>query len=132
MDKTLRVAKYRNRLRETRNANAWKKFSPDGTICRYCEHDHTTHLTRSGQPHFYRPATAAEWGDGSVTRYWDGDVLGYRRRMTVAQRAEFTAVYCSACAQHIGTAQVLCYQRNIAVGEMVGGEEAAGVFRDEL
>ena len=42
------------------------------------------------------------------------------RRMTVANRAELITAFCTACAESIGTHQVLCYQRNLAVGEAVG------------
>ena len=42
------------------------------------------------------------------------------RRMTVANRAELITAYCVACAESIGTAQVLCYQRTLAIGEVVG------------
>ena len=42
------------------------------------------------------------------------------RRMTVAARAELITAYCVACAESIGTHQVLCYQRNLAIGEVVG------------
>ena len=40
--------------------------------------------------------------------------------MTVANRAELITAFCTACAESIGTHQVLCYQRNLAVGEVVG------------
>ena len=42
------------------------------------------------------------------------------RRMTVAARAELIAAFCTACADSIGTHQVLCYQRNVGIGEVVG------------
>ena len=42
------------------------------------------------------------------------------RRMTVANRAELITAFCVACAESIGTHQVLCFQRNLAVGEVVG------------
>ncbi len=42
------------------------------------------------------------------------------RRMTVAARAELITAFCTTCAEGIGTNQVLCYQRNLAVGEVVG------------
>ena len=93
------------------------------TTCRYCKHDHTTHLTSSGQPHFYRPATEAEKRDPSVMLYrhtlsQGGSVLV--RRMVVANHAELVTAFCTACAESIGTHQVLCYQRNVGVGEVVG------------
>ena len=42
------------------------------------------------------------------------------RRMTVANLAELITAFCVACAESIGTHQVLCFQRNLAVGEVVG------------
>ena len=45
------------------------------------------------------------------------------RRMTVAVRAELITAYCTACTESIGTHQVLCYQRNLAIGEVVGLEK---------
>ena len=44
------------------------------------------------------------------------------RRITVAKRAELITAYCTACAAIIETGQVLCYQRNLAIGEVVGIE----------
>ena len=123
MDRTLRKAKRKNKRRGQRNGGAWRRFSPDGVHCRYCNHDGSQHLVSSGQPHFYSPATEAERRDPSVTLYRHnlpdgGSVLV--RRMTVANRAELITAYCVPCAKSIGTSQVLCYQRNLAVGEVVG------------
>ena len=123
MDRTLRKAKRSNRRRGRRNSGAWERFCPDGTHCRYCGHVGTQHLVSSGQPHFFRPATEAERCDPTVTLYRHrlpdgGSVLV--RRMTVANRAELITAYCVTCAESIGTAQVLCYQRNLAIGEVVG------------
>ena len=42
------------------------------------------------------------------------------RRMTVANRAELITAFCTACAESMKTDQVLCFQRNLAVGEVVG------------
>ena len=39
---------------------------------------------------------------------------------TVANHAELITAFCVACAESIGTHQVLCYQRNVGVGEVVG------------
>ena len=123
MDRTLRKAKRNNRRRGQRNSGAWERFCPDGKTCRYCPHDGSQHLVSSGQPHFFRPATEAERNDLSVMLYRhylpeSGSVLV--RRMTVANRAELITAYCVPCAENIGTAQVLCYQRNLAIGEVVG------------
>ena len=78
---------------------------------------------KSGQPHFFRPATEAERRDPSVMLYRHtlpegGSVLV--RRMTVASRAELITAFCVTCAESIGTHQVLCYQCNQAIGEVVG------------
>ena len=131
MDRTLKRAKRNNKRRGRRNHAAWKRFSSDGIRCRFCPHDGARHLMRSGQPHFFRPATETERHDPWVKLYRHdpvsstgqalpdgGSVLV--RRMTVANRAELITAYCTACAESIGTGQVLCYQRNLAIGEVVG------------
>ena len=123
MDRTLRKAKRGNRRRQERNLTAWQALSPDGTTCRFCRHDETTHLCTSSQPHFYRPATEAERHSRSVRLYRhetpdSGPVL--LRRMVVARGAELITVFCVACAKEMGTRQVACFQRNTAVGEVVG------------
>ena len=123
MDRTLKRAKRRNKRRRERNHGAWERFSLDGKTCRYCSHDGSEHLCQSGQPHFYRKATEVEERDPSVMLYsytlpQGGSALV--RRMTVANRAELVTAFCTACAESIGTHQVLCYQRNLAIGEVVG------------
>ena len=125
MDRTLRKAKRNSKRRGQRNGGAWERFCPDGVHCRYCGHDGSQHLISSGQPHFFRPATKAERRDPSVTLYRHtlpegGSTLV--RRITVANRAELITAYCVTCAERIGTEQVLCYQRNLAIGEVVGLE----------
>ena len=123
MDRMLKRATRRNKRRGQRNSGAWRSFSPDGETCRYCKHDGAQHLCQSGQPHFYRPATEAEKRDPSVMLYrhtlpQGGSVLV--RRMVVANHAELITAFCVPCAESIGTHQVLCYQRNVGVGEVVG------------
>ena len=123
MDRTLKRAKRKNKRRSNRNYGAWRRFSPDGTTCRYCPHDNIRHLCRSSQPHFYRPATEAERQGpfGKLYRYdtpGNGSVLV--KRIIVANRAELITAFCLACAEAMRTSQVLCYQRSLAVGEVVG------------
>ena len=106
MDGTLTRAKRTNKHRQERNFRAWQRFSPDGTTCRFCRHDHTQHLCTSGQPHFYRPATEAERRDPRVMLYRhtstdNGAVLV--RRVTVAKHAEIVTAFCTACAEAAGT-----------------------------
>ena len=130
MDRTLKRAKRNNKRRGRRNGGAWKRFCPDGIHCRYCPHDGSKHLMRSGQPHFFRPAMERERRDPWVTLYRHslpegGSVLV--RRMTVVNPAELITAYCTACAESMETDQVLCYQRNTAIGEVVGIEN---VHRD--
>lgn len=62
MDRTLNPVKPDSKRRTTRNWNAWQLFSPDGKTCRFCPHPNADHLSFSGQPHFYRPATKARSG----------------------------------------------------------------------
>ncbi len=100
MDATLRPSR-RGRLRDQeRNFRAWERryANPDLT-CRHCPHDNTTHLSASGQPHFF-------------TR--EG------KRKIVAKYVEIILAFCTACAEEIGTSQVICYKRSIAVGERLG------------
>ncbi len=123
MDRMLKRGTRRNKRRGERNGGAWRRFSPDGTTCRYCKHDGSKHLCQSGQPHFYRPATEAEKRDPTVMLYrytlpQGGSVLV--RRMVVANHAELITAFCTACAESMNTHQVLCYQRNVGVGEVVG------------
>ena len=123
MDRTLKRAKRHNKRRGRRNHGSWQLFSPDGKTCRYCPHGNSPHLMSSGQPHFYRPATEHERRDPSVMLYRHtlpegGSMLV--RRMTVTSRAELITAYCVACAEAMKTEQVLCFQRNRAVGEVVG------------
>ena len=138
MDRTLKRAKRNNKRRGRRNNAAWRRFCPDGVHCRYCPHDGSKHLMRSAQPHFFRPATERERRDPWVTLYRHnpvsstGQVLPEGgsvlvRRMTVANPAELITAYCVACAESMETDQVLCYQRNTAIGEVVGIEN---VHRD--
>ena len=123
MDRTLKRAKRNNKRRGLRNHGAWQRFAPDGKTCRYCEHDGSLHLCQSGQPHFFRLATEAERRNPSVMLYRHrlpegGSMLV--RRMTVANRAQLITAFCTTCAESIGTGQVLCYQRNLAIGEVFG------------
>ncbi len=127
MDRTLNRAKRNNKRRGRRNSAAWRRFSPDGKTCRYCEHDGSQHLVSSGQPHFFRPATESERRDSYVMLYLHslpdgGSVLV--RRTVVANRAELITAYCVACAESMNTGQALCYQRNLAIGEVVGLDTA--------
>ena len=124
-DRTLNPVKRGNKRRRTRNWNAWQIFSPDGTTCRFCEHDHTVHLTSSGAPHFYRPATDEERRDPLEKLYrhdLDDGTEVLLKRITVASRAELITAFCTRCAEDKQTGQVLCYQRTLAKGEVIGLE----------
>ena len=123
MDRTLNPVKRGNKRRRARNWKAWQLFSPDGAKCRFCEHDHTTHLTSSAQPHFYRPATAEERCDPFEKLYrheLEDGTEALVKRVTVASRAELLTAFCTACAKDKQTDQVLCFQRTLARGEVVG------------
>ena len=123
MDRTLNPVKRGNKRRRTRNWKAWQIFSPDGETCRFCPHPAAAHLTSSGQPHIYRPATEAERRDPFEKLYRhdlpSGDSV-LVKRITVANRAELLTAFCTACAREKDTAQVLCFQRTLAKGEVVG------------
>ena len=123
MDRTLKRAKRPSKRRNHRNVGAWRRFSPDGNTCRFCPHDGSQHLCASAQPHFYRKATEAEERNPTVMLYRctlpeGGSALA--RRVVVANHAELITAFCVTCAEEAGTAQVLCYQRTLATGEVVG------------
>ena len=123
MDRTLKPGTGKNKRRRQRNGKAWQLFSPDGETCRYCPHDGSQHLISSGQPHFYRPATPEERHDPTVILYThrtQGRCPILVRRVTVSKQAEVITAFCTPCAEALGTSQVLCYQRKLANGEMVG------------
>lgn len=125
MDRTLKKAKRNSKRRGQRNHGAWQRFSPDGKTCRYCEHDGSQHLVSSGQPHFFRPVTEAERSDPYLMLYRHNLPEGGSalvRRMTVANHAELITSYCVPCAESMETPQVLCFQRNLAIGEVIGLE----------
>ena len=123
MDRTLTGKRTRSRRRVLRNHGAWKRFSLDGKRCPYCPHGGSLHLIQSAQPYFYRRATADEERNPYTRLYRYTPPGGDRvlvRRMTVARNAEIVTAYCTACAQGMKTSQVVCFQRNVAVGEVVG------------
>ena len=89
----------------------------DGKVLR------VTGVTRRRPTLLYRPATEGERDDPTVMLYRhtstdNGSVLV--RRVTVAKQAEIVTAFCTACAEAAGTRQVLCYQRSLATGEVVG------------
>ena len=122
MDKTLKPLKGTKRG-GTRNGKAWLLFSPDGTYCRFCPHAATDHLCSSAQPHFYQLATEQERRDPFEKLYHynlaDG-VSVLVKRIIVSKRVELLTAFCAACAQEKETSQVLCFQRTLAKGEVVG------------
>ena len=123
MDRELQRAKRSNQRRRERNSVAWRRFSVDGSRCPYCPHDGTKHLCSSGQPHIFRRATAEERRNPSEQLYQyesaeHGSLLA--KRITVGRDAEIITAFCGACAEELGTRQVLCFQRTRATGELVG------------
>lgn len=123
MDRTLIHPKKGNKRRRARNWKAWLLLSPDGSKCRFCPHTAEDHLTSSGQPHFYRPATNKERQDPQEKLFRhklpDGDTVTVKR-IVVSNHAEIIATFCTACAKDKDTAQVLCYTRTLAKGEVIG------------
>ena len=123
MDRTLNPAARRNRRRSERNHGAWRRFCPDGHHCPYCRHDGSKHLMTSGQPHFYRPATAKERRNPSEALYRHDPPEGGSllvKRVIVARDAEVITAFCRQCAEELSTRQALCFHRTLAVGEVVG------------
>ena len=132
MDRTLNPVKRGSKRRRARNWKAWQLFSPDGDKCRFCSHGAADHLTSSRQPHFYRPATEAERRDPFEKLYRHDPVSSTGqaldsggdsvlvKRIVVANRAELLTAFCVQCAKDKDTSQVLCFQRTLAKGEVVG------------
>ena len=123
MDRTLNPVKRGNKRRRARNWKAWQLFSADCDRCRFCPHGASDHLTSSGQPHYYRPATAEDWSNPGEKLYRheleDGSEV-LVKRVIVANRAELLTAFCVQCARDKNTSQVLCFQRTLAKGEVVG------------
>ena len=122
MDRTLNPVKRGSKYRRTRNWKAWQLFSPDGETCRFCPHPAHDHLVSSAQPHFYRPATETERLNLSKLychQLPNGNTV-LIKRITVANRAELLTAFCKTCAEEKHTSQVLCFQRTLAKGEVVG------------
>ena len=122
MDKTLKPRKLTKR-RRARNRKAWELFSPDGDTCRFCPHASTEHLCSSAQPHFYQPATKQERKDPFVQLYrhnLDDGISVLIKRIIVSKHVELLTAFCTACAQEKETSQVMCFQRTLANGEVVG------------
>ena len=42
------------------------------------------------------------------------------KRVIVARKPELVAAFCQACAKELNTDQVLCFQRTLARGEVIG------------
>ena len=124
MDRTMKVAARTNRRRGRRNARGWRLFATSEGLCPFCGHKAPEHVVLSGQPHFFRLATDAEVRNKAGNLYAETKPHGSRvflRRLTVANRAEIDMAGCLTCAEGIGTAQVVCYVRNVASGEVVRG-----------
>ena len=125
MDRTLKSRGTRDRRLKQQVKSAWGRFSPDGLQCRYCEHDGSRHVVSLGQPHFFRPATDDELLDSKKRLYKYEPAGGDTHlvtRVTVARHVEIIFAFCEACAEGLGAEQVMCYQRTVGVGEVVGLE----------
>ena len=124
MDRTMKVTTRTNKRRGRRNVRAWSLFATSDGLCPYCGHKASEHVVSSGQPHFFRQATDAEVRNKAGSLYVETKPQGSRvilRHLIVANRAEIDMAGCLACADGIGTAQVMCYVRNVASGEVVRG-----------
>ena len=126
-DRTKNFVKGTKR-QSNRNWKAWRLYSPDGDKCRFCPHGSFDHMTSSGQPHFYRPASQSERESSTILRNHrlaDGS-MALVKRITVSARAELKSAFCKACAQDKDTSQVLCFERVLATGEVVGFGQEVG------
>ena len=125
MDRTLKRGKRNNKRRGQRNGGAWRRFSPDGvhpaatasTTGHNTSMSSAASLTSSGPRRRRSGATPRSCSTGTICRRAARCLV---RRITVANRAELITAYCVTCAESMGTPQVLCFQRNLAIGEVVG------------
>ena len=104
MDVTLGRVSY-NKRKAQRSGRAWTyHFAHPDSTCRYCPHDHTTHLTLSRQPYFLTT---------------DGE------RRIVARNAEIVRALLHRLRERKSAPRrCLCYQRNTSRGGNVGGSVA--------
>ena len=69
------------------------------------------------------PPTEQDWRKSNEKLYRheleDGSEV-LVKRVTVANRAELLTAFCVQCAKEKDTSQVLCFQRTLAKGEVVG------------
>ena len=110
-------------------ATDWRSFATAENVCPLCGHGPHVHLISVAQPVVFRPATEDEKADVNIplwTSSEEGDVL--LRRVVIAKRVEPVTVWCGQCAKELKTAQVLCYLRRVATGEIIGldGKERRG------
>ena len=125
MDRTMKVADRTIKRRSRRNVRVWSLFATSKGLCPFCGHKAPEHVVSSGQPHFFRLATDAEVRNKVGNLYVETKAQESRvllRRLTVANRAEIDMAGCLTCTEGIGTAQVVCYVRNVASGEVVRGQ----------
>ena len=86
-----------------RNREAWEKFAnAEDDSCRHCPHDRYDHVGESAPPAVLTPDNRGGW-----------------ERRTLSEEYEILRLFCRACAEELGTSQVLCYRRVHAVGERV-------------
>ena len=124
MDRTMKVDARTSRRWGCHNVRAWSLFATSEGLCPFCGHKAPEHIVSSGQPHFFRLATDAEVRSKAGNLYVETKPQRSRvflRRLTVANRAEIEVAGCLTCVEGIGTAQVVCYVRNVASGEVVRG-----------
>ena len=123
MDRTLKPGTGKNKRRRQRNGKAWQLFLPRrGDLS-------LLPPRRLPAPHLLGPAPLLpachpeERHDPTVILYThrtQGRCPILVRRVTVSKQAEVITAFCTPCAEALGTSQVLCYQRKLANGEMVG------------
>ena len=131
MDRTLNPVKRGRKRNQTRNWKAWQIFSPNGTQCRFCPHNYAAHMASSAQPHFFKLATEEELLN-PYEKLYRHDLVSSTgqalpegesvlvKRVIVAKKPELITAFCKTCAKEMNTDQVLCFQRTLAKGEVIG------------
>ena len=113
-------------LKTVKSSNAqWKRYIKvfrafmNGDTCRFCDHNYRDHAGLVRQPHFFRLRSAHD----TSLEYVDDDGTSLTK-MVVARAAELEELCCQECAEEIGTSQVVCWQKSVARGEIVGVRSA--------
>ena len=106
--------------REQREAqDAWRHFSKDGVLCRYCPHGFNDHEIKYSATYFFAPATLDDkiWQPHRLHKTSTGRTV---KQFVVNDLTEITGAACKQCAKDNKTHQSVCYFEKFGIGEVIG------------